>query len=372
MSLKKNNLWQKSFFYNVIESHRLIQSYILLGSDHQKKIWLASSIAKGLLCPCSGAEYCDSCPTCLKVNSHNHPDVLWVRPTGAQRMIKIDQIRELQAALAFKSFEGGKKVAFILHADRMKAEAANALLKTIEEPPESTYVFLLADNSESLLPTITSRCQQITLPLSSNEDILQFLLDELTISPEKAKFITMMSQGNFSHVYRYLNDARIEWRDYIISSLAELFHGKIGPAVLSSNVESGIQEIIAQKEPDENSALKSAGFTTQQAHLLTDADKKAIDKSIHNKEVCDFFETMALFCRDVIIYKSTGESNLLVNADKIEMIASVARIYEEGVLSDFLNEIHQAYSAFLGNTKLVFVLEILFDSLKVNAPCNRS
>lgn len=354
MSLKKYDLWKNTFFYKVIEAHRLVHAYIVLGPDHQKKIWVANSMAKALICTAHGATYCDVCPSCVRINSHNHPDVLWLYPSGIQRIIKIDQVRDLQAALALKSFEGGKKIAFILHADRMKEEAANALLKTIEEPPENTYIILISDTIESLLPTIRSRCQHVTLPLSSNDDIRTYLVDDCNVSEQQAQFICARARGNFSIVHRYLNEQRSNWRNFIVSSLVDLLNERRDPFELAEEIESGIQNIAGLSSEDQKRPEDDA---------MAESDKKSIEKSLYNQEVCDYFETIELFCRDVIIYKLTNDKHQLVNSDKLQDISHLANVFELDALSDFLDRLQQAYHAFLGNTKLEFALEILYDSL---------
>ncbi len=98
-----------------------------------------------------------------RVRSRNHPDVLWLEPLSKSRRITIDAIRELNVRLHQTSYERGWKAAVILAADRLQEEAANALLKTLEEPPARTLILLVTEQPQAVLPTILSRCQRVVL-----------------------------------------------------------------------------------------------------------------------------------------------------------------------------------------------------------------
>ncbi|MBI9020233.1 MAG: hypothetical protein JEZ10_03130 [Verrucomicrobia bacterium] len=98
-----------------------------------------------------------------QIQTHSHPDLIWLEPQSKSRRITIDEIRALIQRLSQTSFSGGWKAAVIICADRMTAEASNSFLKTLEEPPPRTLLIMVTDEPQSLLPTITSRCQRIVL-----------------------------------------------------------------------------------------------------------------------------------------------------------------------------------------------------------------
>jgi DNA polymerase-3 subunit delta' len=105
---------------------------------------------------------CDACLNCRKIEHQNHADVQWLRPESKSRIISIDQIRDLLQTVHLKPTEAEFKVAVIVGADRLKAEAANAFLKTLEEPPKRTVFILLTTEPQRLLETILSRCLRLT------------------------------------------------------------------------------------------------------------------------------------------------------------------------------------------------------------------
>ncbi len=360
MSWKKSDIWNGSYLSKVIKLNRLAHAYIFLGADQQKKIWLASSLAKTLFCSVEGVDYCDECASCRKVDKHNHPDVTWLRPVGATRVIKMEMVRELQASLSLKSFEGGRKLVFILSADRMREDAANAMLKTIEEPSAETVIVLMANDVERILPTIISRCQQLNLPLASKEEIKDYLIDEHGVSDEKALMIASLSRGNYSLANRYLDDQRREMRDFIVGAVFGILEGRGDIFSFSNQIEMKILESVKNSVSDASSFGKEMGFVSSEGNL-SDDERKAFEKSILNEHVSEIFEFIELCCRDILIYKETHEEKMLINIDKLEQIKNISSKLDFKSLNKVLNEIQQAHDGFMGNTKLQFVLEILFD-----------
>ncbi|OPZ67234.1 MAG: DNA polymerase III subunit delta' [bacterium ADurb.Bin478] len=134
---------------------QLAHAYLLQGAPHGAALHFAEKLLNLVL---------NSHP---QVQTHTHPDIVWLEPQSKSRQIIIDEVRELIRRLSQTSFAGGWKAGVILCADRMTDQAANALLKTLEEPPAKTLLILVTDEPQSLLPTISSRCQRISL---SGED----------------------------------------------------------------------------------------------------------------------------------------------------------------------------------------------------------
>jgi DNA polymerase III delta' subunit len=144
------------------ERERLHGAYLFFGPRGTGKLREAVALAKSLNCLSSkqpGGEACDHCISCKKIEGSNHPDVRIIGPEDGE--IRIDQIRKLQGDIFFKPLEGRKKVYILTEADRMTSQTANAFLKTLEEPPEGVHFILITEESQSLLPTLLSRCQKV-------------------------------------------------------------------------------------------------------------------------------------------------------------------------------------------------------------------
>jgi len=142
------------------EAGRLAHGYVISCAEAGWGQELSHLLLQWLFCQ-DAHRPCGHCRACLQVVAHTHPDVLWVEPESKSRIISIDQIRELNHVANQKSFEGGWKSAVILDAHRMTENAANAFLKTLEEPPPKSLFLLISDSPQKFLATILSRCQRV-------------------------------------------------------------------------------------------------------------------------------------------------------------------------------------------------------------------
>jgi DNA polymerase-3 subunit delta' len=151
-----------------LQRGRLAHAYLFTGHQLPELEGLARALAKTLNCrqplrsPSGAAiDSCDSCLTCKKIDHDNHADVHWVRPESKMRIIRIEQMRGLIKDIHLKPTEADYKAAIIVGADRLKTEAANAFLKTLEEPPPKSVFILLTTDPQRLLETVLSRCLRL-------------------------------------------------------------------------------------------------------------------------------------------------------------------------------------------------------------------
>ena len=174
------DLMKKAF-----SSGRAAHAYVLVGPPRGSGQALVEKVLQLLFC--ETGEACGECRGCRRVIEHSHSDLLWVEPEKKSRIISVDQVRNLQARVFQTSFEGGWRSCVIMAADRMGREAANAFLKTLEEPPGKCVFFLLTNSPQSLLPTILSRCQHLSLTGEDErlpEDVEARLVKILSMSGE--------------------------------------------------------------------------------------------------------------------------------------------------------------------------------------------
>jgi DNA polymerase III subunit delta' len=137
--------------------------------------WLAQWLAQLVLCRKAAGTPCGDCAGCRRVRSRAHPDLLWLSPDDGSRQIRIEAVRELTQDLALTSHAGGYKVAIITPADALNRFAANALLKTLEEPAARTLLVLVATQPSRLPATVLSRCQRLRLPAPTRAQALGWL-----------------------------------------------------------------------------------------------------------------------------------------------------------------------------------------------------
>jgi DNA polymerase-3 subunit delta' len=153
-----------------LERDRLAHGYLFIGHSLAELESMAAALAKALNCQNPphrapngiGLESCDACDSCQRIQRGNHPDVLWVRPESKSRIITIEQMRDLMQTVNLKPGAAEFKVAVIVAADRLNPQAANAFLKTLEEPPAHSILILLTTEPQRVLETIVSRCLRLT------------------------------------------------------------------------------------------------------------------------------------------------------------------------------------------------------------------
>lgn len=172
------------------------QSLLFEGESGLGKRKAAEIFAWAVLCQSDvpgRIEACGSCLACQKMRGQNHPDFTVLAPDG--NAIKIDQIRKMQEGLFFKPVDGRKKIVIVDPADKMNAAAANALLKTLEEPPPYVMLILISGRSGMLLSTLRSRCQKLSFHPLSFSKVVTVLVAEKGLSDSDAQFVAAMAQG---------------------------------------------------------------------------------------------------------------------------------------------------------------------------------
>lgn len=191
-----------TYLENMLGNDRLHHGLLFAGQDGVGKQTTAKAFANRLLCSQpAGLDACGRCGHCIRFGEGTHADYVVIerlqKSDGTvEKMIKVDQVRALQRTLSLKSFEGGTRVILILDADRMNTSTANALLKTLEEPPEDSVFILTSNATTALLPTIISRCQLVRFaPLT--ESALLDIVSERTLDPS-IDLSGVISQANGS------------------------------------------------------------------------------------------------------------------------------------------------------------------------------
>ncbi len=202
----------KQTLHHLVSKGRVPNSLLFAGDDGIGKRQFALELAMAFICigPKDG-EACDVCPACRrtsifsfpkpddrdahkKVIFSHHPDVGTVIPYN--RNILVDAVRHLESEAYFRPYESPARFFIIDDADKMNDPAANALLKTLEEPPSTTHIFLITSRPESLLPTIRSRCQTIRFGPIDDQQIEDFLVDERAFTRDEARLAARLSRGS--------------------------------------------------------------------------------------------------------------------------------------------------------------------------------
>ncbi len=176
-----------------LKENKIAHAYLLVGPRHVGKGTLALNLAQAL--NCDGLEPpCGQCYSCHRIHEGKHPDVIFLS-SGSKTEIGIDDIRELQRLANLPPYEGKCKVFIIDDSEYLSNEAANSLLKILEEPPSKIVWLLLAAEESRLLPTIVSRCQRLELKPMPSEQIQRVLVDSYNVDSAKAKLLACLCHG---------------------------------------------------------------------------------------------------------------------------------------------------------------------------------
>ena len=187
----------KDLLTKTIKTDIILHSYLFVGIEGIGKSLFAKEFAKMVLC-IEENKPCNKCTSCMEIENSNHPDFMQIEPDG--NAIKIEQIRFLQQKIAEKPIISKNKVYIINNADTMTKEAQNALLKTLEEPPEYAVIILIASNESNLLNTIKSRCTKVVFQIIENEKIEKYIKENISVHVTKS--MIDMCEGSIGKALR--------------------------------------------------------------------------------------------------------------------------------------------------------------------------
>lgn len=189
-------------FKSSIELSKVSHAYILNGEKGVGKKTLASVVAKSLQCESGEADPCGKCKSCLQAETGNQPDIIWVKHEKPN-VISVDEIRtQLVNDIDLKPYSSRYKIYIVPDSQMMNQQAQNALLKTLEEPPEYAIIMLLTNNVDKFLPTILSRCIVLNFKPVEPLHMMEYLVSNIGVDQEKARFCTDFAQGNLGKAVR--------------------------------------------------------------------------------------------------------------------------------------------------------------------------
>lgn len=203
--------------FSLLAENRLPHALLFVGMAGTGKRTTAISLAMACNCRAPKAgEGCGNCRACRKIRAGTHPDFSVIQPAG--NFIRIEAIRELCYTLGMKPYEASTRVVVLAGAEQMNPEAANALLKVLEEPPDRTLMILTAGQSSDLLPTIVSRCQQFRFPPIPRQELAGFLMAETGLSGARAWAVAGMALGSFSRALEMSEAGWLDRRQWLITA----------------------------------------------------------------------------------------------------------------------------------------------------------
>lgn len=204
----------KRLFSRSLMAGRVPHAYLFRGPDGVGKRLFAQGVAAAINCHRrSGVAACGECSSCRKFRSQNHPDCQVIRPEKG--VIKIEQIRQLTKELSYPPFESEMRIVVIEDVHTMRREAANSLLKTLEEPPPNNLLILTAESSQEILPTLTSRCQVVPFTQLNTSDTAAILMAH-GVESDAAFLLARLSEGSPGRALFFQKSEMVgTWREVV-------------------------------------------------------------------------------------------------------------------------------------------------------------
>ena len=315
-----------NYIRSAVTENKVSHAYILNGERGSGKKMLASLFATTLLCEKQGPDPCNECHSCRQAESGNHPDIIRVTHEKPNTISVEDIRRQVNEDIQIRPYQGPYKIYIIAEADLMTVQAQNALLKTIEEPPAYAVIFLLTENAEALLPTITSRCVMLKLRNIRDTLIRKYLMETMHVPDYKADMCTAFAQGN------------------------------MGRAIMlaSSDHFNEIREEAVQ-------LLK----------CINEMDISEITKAIrkintYKLEINDYLDIIMIWYRDVLLYKATKDMDKVVFKDQITYIQERAKKSSYEGIELILESLEKAKTRLRANVSFDLVMELLLLTIKEN------
>lgn len=235
-----------STLWTAHRQHRLPHALLLSGPGGIGKEALAVDFAQSLLCqrPDADGIACGNCPSCRLFVAGTHPDFLALRPEESGKSIKIEQVRELSANLTMTSHAGGHKIAIISPADALNLNAANSLLKTLEEPTDNTHMLLVTAAPGRLPVTVRSRCQTVKCQAPTEAEATAWLGKELSGHEDTALLLKAANGAPLAARDLAQQDGLSHWLAFE-DELTALTHGTVEPVTLAAQwtQQDGLQRM---------------------------------------------------------------------------------------------------------------------------------
>lgn len=312
-------------FKSSIEQGKVAHAYLIHGEKGTGKKMLAGLFAKTLQCEAGGTDPCGTCRSCIQCDSGNQPDIIWVtheKPT----VISVDDIREqVNNDIIIKPYSSRYKIYIIPEAELMNPQAQNALLKTIEEPPEYAIVMLLTNNLDKMLPTILSRCITLNLKPVGELDMMEYL-SRMGIPQAKAKFCVGFAFGNLGKAVR----------------------------LATSEEYNEIKHDCVQILKDIN---------RMEIYDLIDAVKKM---SKYKLDIYDYLDIMMMWYRDILMLKVSGSPDKLLFKEEYATLKQQANYISYEGIENVLKALDKVKVRLEANVNFDIAMELLLLTIKEN------
>lgn len=311
---------------NAMDMGKVSHAYIINGETGSGKKTVARAFAQALQCENEEDRPCGKCHSCLQAQSGNHPDIIEVTH-DKPNSIGVDDIREqVVEDVSVRPYSSRYKVYIISDGEKMTAQAQNALLKTIEEPPAYVVVLILTANASALLPTILSRCVRLDMKPISDEQVRNYLMEHVQIPDYQADICVAFAQGNIGKAIQLASSERF------------------------SEIRSSAVHLVTHVKEMDLSEISSAVKAVTEFKL----------------DIRDYLDILAVWYRDVLYFKATNDADGIVFRENLRAIQQQTRRSSYEGLESILEGIKKAKARLSANVNFELTMELLFLLIKEN------
>ncbi len=311
-----------------LTSGRISQAYLITGEHMQGKEYIARIFANALVCEHPVNEYdpCGKCKSCIQAATRNHPDIITVthdRPGT----ISVDDVRgQIVNDAAVKPYQSKRKIYIMNEAEKMTPQAQNALLKTLEEPPQYVVILLLTTSKTAMLPTVISRCVQLDMRPVEDKTVRKYLMSEVKVPDYQADICVAFARGNI---------------------------GKARNLATSEDFEEIKDE-----------AIRVLKFIRKMDTFDMIKTLKKLEE--YKLGVNDFLDIMMIWYRDVLLYKATMDADSMVFKDEGENIRKEASESSYEGIETIIKGIEKTKERLRANVNFELAMELMLLTIKEN------
>lgn len=356
----------RAFLTRAVESDRTSHAYLFLGAPGSGKLDAAWALAQVIICESHG---CGTCEACVRVARRTHPDVHYLAPESVTGYL-IGQTRDLIEDVALAPIRAHAKVYIIDRAEQLRADSANALLKTLEEPPRGVTFILLGTSSETILPTIVSRCQCVPFRLVSPADAAAAVARATGAAPERCQMAVAVA-GSPQRAVAFLKSAeRQEARRVMVRALDALPHAD------DLDILNAAKElIVAVKAPLAEVKSTQEAVLSQNADYLSRGALKQLEdrqkRELNARERSGIMEVLASarsLLRDVLVVRE-GIADGITNTDVAEVSSRLAAKTDTPGAVGALDAVARAERAIARNSTPQLTLEVMLFAIRKALLC---
>lgn len=338
----------KQSLRRAVEQDRVNHAYLFTGPSAVGKFTVAKVFAASILCASGG---CGQCNVCRRVLEEMHPDVTVIRPAG--KNIPVERLRELRLSAFRKPMEADRRIFIVKNAERMWEEGASTLLKVLEEPPGNAIFMLITSGPAGMLPTVRSRCQEITFAPVPSDELAAYLVERKGVSDDDARLIVRLTGGVLGRALDWCDERwRLARRDNVIRVAralrrADLNHALEMAGELYREVRAPVEELSSRFQ-ERKTGLQDGSLDDSLARRLSrglDEELKREQLKEEARGTREVLSTLAWWYRDILLFKEGGDVTLLANLDMEREIADEAEVVSTLKLLDCIELLEDGIKA---------------------------